>query len=243
MKISENKKNFGIREFDKMYLKENRKYNPKEYFKFIVGYVSGYINTIKTPSILDIGCATGDFLYYVSTLYSEAELSGLDAMEELLEHAKKEVSGAKFYLGDIFNNLNLPERQFDLVFMSGVNDIYDTFEPWINNILKLTSGRAYVFGIFNPEDVDVLVKTRHSGDSTSFKPGWNLFSKKSISIYLDSLNIEHKFINWDINIDIEKNINEPLRSWTFKDNDGKRLIINGTQLIHRFYLLEIIKNK
>lgn len=46
-------------------------------------------------------------------------------------------------------------------------------------------------------------------------------------------------IYFNLNIHIAPNASDPLRSFTQKMADGSRQVINGTQLVHNFYLLEI----
>jgi len=231
----------GIRTHDSLYLKENRKQTPKEYFKFIVKEAAPFIENIDKPSILDVGCATGDFLWYLSGLYPSVKFTGLDVMPELIERAKKEVPTANFILGNINTAEGLPSGKFDAVFMLGVHSIFDDFEPCFNNFLKLIKdgGRGYIFGIFNPSDLDVLVKARRSGDNGAWEAGWNLFSKRTVSKFLEDRSYAHTFKDWAIAIDLPPNPQDHLRSWTFRLADGSRMIVNGMQLLHYFSLLEI----
>ena len=143
----------SIREHDKLYLNENRKTNPKEYFKFIGNFFEKYVNSIKNPTILDIGCATGDFLYYLSTCFPKAELYGADVDLDLLERTKREVSLVKRTFQIDISDLKTDIGKYDAVFMSGVHSIYDELN-WINSIkslLKDENSRGYIFGIFNPD--------------------------------------------------------------------------------------------
>jgi len=229
-----------IREHDKLYLNENRKNNPKEYFKFIGDFFEKHMNSIEGPTILDVGCATGDFLHFIHQKFPSARISGMDVRDDLLKRAKTEVPSAVFFQGNIQERKTLPKEKFDFIFMLGVHSIFDNYELVLDNIInKLKNrGRAGIFGVFNPEDVDVLVKVRNSNDD-KWQSGWNMFSKKSISNYLTKKNISHEFIDWKISIDLPKNTSDPLRSWTFKDENGERIVINGTQLVHTFSLLEI----
>ena len=43
-----------------------------------------------------------------------------------------------------------------------------------------------------------------------------------------------------IGIEMEKH-EDPLRSWTEKMENGKFLVVNGSQLVHHFSLLEIMR--
>ena len=229
-----------IREHDKLYLNEDRKNEPKEYFKFIETVFKKRINSVENSTILDIGCATGDFLYFIHKKFPSAKISGMDVRNDLLEKAKSKVPFATFFQGNIQDSKTLPKEKFDFIFMLGVHSIFDNYELMLDNIIQISNkgGRVGIFGVFNPEDVDVLVKVRNSNDD-KWQSGWNMFSKKSISNYLTKKNILHNFIDWKISIDIPKNKSDPLRSWTFKDEKEERIIINGTQLVHTFSLLEI----
>lgn len=230
-----------VRDHDQLYLSEDRKLNPKEYFKFIGATIKPFLCDIQNPKIIDVGCATGDFLHYLSTQHPSASFTGLDIMPELLDRARKEIPTAHFQQGDITEESTLPKAQYDAAFLIGVHSIFDDHEPFLDHMMKLLrpDGRAYIFGIFNPMDCDVLVKVRASGEQGSWQAGWNVFSKKTISTHLNKKNVRHRFVDWSIGIDIPKNPTDPLRSWTFKMADGSRGIVNGTQILHQFSLLEM----
>tara|TARA_B100001105_G_C22391610_1_gene444651 strand:- start:63 stop:788 length:726 start_codon:yes stop_codon:yes gene_type:complete len=233
-----------IRNHDKFYLNENRKDAPKEQFKFLFkkSLEGKNFNDLK---ICDIGCATGDFLYYLSNSIKDAEFFGIDIREDLLAKAKQEVSDCNFILGDISDSKTLPKMQFDIAYMTGVLSIFDDCETVLENFLGLIKpkGIGYIFGIFNSYDIDALIKIRNSNYQDEWESGWNLFSKSSISKILDGKNIQYSFSDWNIDIDIPKHEDDPLRSWTIKDENKSQLIVNGIQLLHTYSLLEIRKDQ
>lgn len=233
------------REHDKMYLQEDRKREPKEYFKFLLNHAREHLSQSSAPRILDIGCATGDLLYYIRSLHPEAALTGMDVMPALLDRARAEVPDCRFVQGSICERRDLPGEKFDAVFMCGVHSIFDSVRPWLENLVSLieAGGRGYVFGIFNPEDVDVLVKVRPSqaAEDVPWESGWNCFSRKSVAGVLDALGVtSYRFLDWNIGIDIPRHEQDPLRSWTFRLEDGTRGVVNGTMILHHFMLLEIV---
>ena len=128
---------YKVRDRDKLYLKEDRKHEPKEYFKFIGSKISEHMDRFDSPRILDIGCATGDFLYYLSSLYPSATLTGLDVMPELLTRARGEVSNCQFLEANICQRTSLPDEKFDVVFMNGTHSIFNEIHPWLENVLSL----------------------------------------------------------------------------------------------------------
>jgi SAM-dependent methyltransferase len=237
-----------IRDHDEFYLKEDRKDKPKEYFKFISSVTAPHLDALASPRILDIGCATGDFLYYMAGLYPKANLHGIDVMPQLLQRAASELPHATLSEGNICDAATLPRQQFDAVFMNGVHSIFDDVKPWLENFVQLidgsANGRGYIFGIFNPEPFDVRVKARSADDPQDgpWQAGWNCFSTKTFSNILEALGVHsHRFHPWTIGIDVPRHEDDPLRSWSFQYLDGSRGIINGTQVMHHFMLLEIHK--
>lgn len=136
------------------------------------------------------------------------------------------------------------ENQIDMAFLIGVHSIFDEFETCFNNLIKWTKpgGRVYIVGLFNPSPVDVMIKYKESKDykSNMYESGWNVFSQKSVSEFLQMNNKVQSFSfkKFEIDIDIPAQ-KDPIRSWTILDENKKRLIVNGLCLLQPFYLLEI----
>jgi ubiquinone/menaquinone biosynthesis C-methylase UbiE len=70
---------------DLLYLHEDRYETPKEYFKFIDTF---FACQAHTESVLDVGCATGEFLYFLRKKYASLRCHGIDIVPELLAKAK-----------------------------------------------------------------------------------------------------------------------------------------------------------
>ena len=227
-----------------VFLNEDRSDKLRECFKFVAQQTYDFISSIKKPKILDIGCATGDFIFYLSSIHKNASYTGIDIIPELIAKAKLILQEVRFIIADVFSGKGLPSEKFNVIFLNGVHTIFDEYMPWIDNLLKLADrqSRIYVFSFFNSEEVDVLIKVRRSLEKGPWQSGWNIFSKKTISNYLEEKKCNFKFYDWNIGIDLPKNSTDPLRSWTFKTEDGTRLIKMGAQLILNFSLLEIIPN-
>jgi SAM-dependent methyltransferase len=228
----------GIRTHDKFYLNEDRKLKPKEYFKFVLDNLPYSLNNKR---VLDIGCATGDFLHYLLESFPEALLFGLDVDKELIDRAKKEVpSVQEYYELDISSEFS-DIGEFDVVFMLAVYAIWDDVSVWIDPILKLmeksSEARGFVFGSWNPHGLDVFVRIKKH-DEEKIELGWNQISKETVGAYLDSKGYKHKFHDFSIGIELEKQ-DDPLRSWTEKMENGEFLVVNGSQIVHKFALLEI----
>ena len=234
------------RTHDSFYLKENYRANPKEYFKLVKSEIdkdfSG--NLDGGVKILDIGCETGSFLYYLRSCYPDVHLYGMDVMKKLLDRLNEDGAeyGISTYLGDISDKATLPDGKFQIITMLGVMSIFDDFKPVMDNMMSMLDekGTAYIFGIFNPENLDVLIKSKNSeqGDD-HWESGWNYFSRKSVEDYCGQSGWDFEFIPFEMPFAIEKHADDPLRSWTEEMANGHLQIVNGLQLVHQFYVLKI----
>ena len=106
----------------------------------------------------------------------------------------------------------------------------------------LVASRVFVFGLFNPEYLDVLLKSRPAASEGKWENGWNLYSKKSVLTFLQERGFSGQFYDFELSLDLEKKPDDPLRTWTERLEDGRRIIINGLQLVNTLSLLEISKS-
>lgn len=236
------------RTHDKFYLKDVYKDEPKEYFKLVRAEIGNTYFSDNEFSLLDIGCASGGFLYYLRKEFPEANLTGMDVMEELLPLVNDGIEGKQIitHFGDIASRETLPNSQYDVITMLGVLSIFDEFEKVLNNAVSMLNkkGVLMVFGIFNPEEVDVLIKSRKAGKKEDvWESGWNYFSKNSIENYCGENNLNFEWIPFQIHLDIPKHKDDPLRSWTIDLPGEEKMIVNGLQLVHHFYLLKITRKQ
>ena len=187
------------RTHDKFYLKENRKQETKEYFKFVDKILKKKYNLKKNKNleIIDVGCATGEFLFFLKNKYPNLNLSGMDIMSDLIDKAKKDVKDVKFHVGDVTNPKKYLKKKFDIVIFMGVHSIWDDPNDWFPFLLKLCKkkGRLYIFGLFNPNPVDTFVKIRRSNslNTKQLEPGWNLISLETYKKYFKSKTINYIF--------------------------------------------------
>ena len=72
--------------------------------------------------------------------------------------------------------------------MVGVHPIFDNFEKSFSNLLSWTKpkGKIFICDMFNPHPVDVLIKYKLANKikNNYFESGWNIFSQKSVSLFL-----------------------------------------------------------
>lgn len=237
-----NKKNSIIRTHDRLYLKENRYDKPKEMFKFIEKIA--FKNNKNNELVCDIGCAAGEFLYFLKRKHPNSILTGADIRTDLLLKAKRKLPKIKFLKGSVTKKNLFKENSFNKIFLIGVHPIFDNFEPCFANVIKWTKkkGNIFICDLMNPFPVDVLIKYKLTKNykSSKFESGWNIFSRESISLFLKKNKKvkSFKFYNFEMPFDLKKQ-KDPIRSWTFKTNRNQRLMFNGLCVVQNQTLLSI----
>ena len=257
------------RTHDSLYLYENRYRDPKQLHLEIINYITRteLYEKGKISSILDAGCAAGEFAYLLKDKFSNAKISGFDILPELISKARKEVVGVNFSEANILDSKAAPENSFDIVTCTGVLSIFDNFQDLINNLIHWTKPGGYVFvhSLFSDYPFDVRVQYNASSDYGTgvLETGWNIFSKESISIFLELIksrqtkkeselegdrertgSLIESFVFYDFSIkrELEKKL-DLIRSWTFRDESGDLRITNGLNLLQPHAILQIRKSK
>lgn len=229
----------------KIYQKNDYKINPKEVFKFIEKL--SFKKKNKKFLCLDVGCAAGNFIYYLKKKNPQSEFHGMDSVLKLVNKAKKNVPDCEFYKKSVLDSKAWSPKTYDKIFMVGVHPIFDDFTIFLKNIINWTKSRGeiYICDMFNQYPIDVFVYYRMSNDikKNKLERGWNNLSISSFSRFLKN-NKKVKsfsFTKFNMPYDLKKKKN-PARSWTIKDENNNRLMINGLGIIQNQCLLKIIVN-
>lgn len=107
-----------------------------------------YISKLKPLSVLDIGCAKGDWLNYIKLQWPNVELHGLDAFSD-------NVKGTDiFFYKSQLHEVDLPKSYFDLVTSWAVIEHVHTPDAYfcaVNQLLK--PGGKFVFLVTNADSI------------------------------------------------------------------------------------------
>lgn len=124
-----------------IYLSENRYDDPKEIFKVLSDKAASLATTAGEIFILDVGCAAGEFSYYLRKRYPDATITGLDVVPSLLKKARVMVPDAHFIEADVHDRKAIGAKSQDVIFMCGVLSIFDRFEPVHRELALLVPSR------------------------------------------------------------------------------------------------------
>ena len=241
----------GIRKHDEFYANEDRSKNIKYSFECIIKLLKERRFDIDQIKLLDIGCASGDFLFAVRELCGipAENLAGADLLDSLLISAREKLPEVLFFKRDISSDDFSMHLEYDVVTLIGVLQIFDEYETAIDNCIDCcaSGGTVVVSGPFNPYPVDMLTRYRRvdAGEPQRqpLELGWNIFSKLGLENFLSTHSRVASYHFHDIefpeSVALEPRPDDWLRSWTMESAVGKKFV-NGNQIIQHHSILEIL---
>ncbi|OGW82884.1 MAG: hypothetical protein A2Z83_05795 [Omnitrophica bacterium GWA2_52_8] len=222
-----------------IYLKEDRFNKPKEYFKLILQHLKK--DQARAASIVDVGCATGEFLAFIAQqIPAIKKICGIDVIPDFFEVARKHLPSAQFVIEKIDNPKFRHPSRYDAATLLGVISV--TFEPEIviKNMLSLLNpgGVAYVLSNFNKDPIDVLINYRRSGVSEQWETGFNVFSMRTMEDIVKKTGARHEWVDFRMPFAIPKT-DDPMRGWTEPFRDNPHTVFYGTSQHTTFKILKI----
>lgn len=218
---------------------------PKEYFKFIGSSIEE-IKSEKHPQridkIIDIGCANGALLSYLSQLNPTTSLHGYEPEITLIELGRELAPDINFHK---FGLYDIPDQdeddKADIVIAAGVIGIFDNPEKFLAHLSRLCKqgGSILIFSPFNENDIDVILQYRPSL-GTDWQTGHNLFSLKTMEMISGKFNLKLSVSSFKMPFAIEKT-NDPMRSWTESFRGEEHFLFYGTNMFSTMKLLRIDK--
>ncbi|OGY67427.1 MAG: hypothetical protein A3H63_02295 [Candidatus Harrisonbacteria bacterium RIFCSPLOWO2_02_FULL_45_10c] len=208
----------------------------KDSFKFVYQMLAD----IKPRSILDIGCASGDFLNFLPL---KIQGVGIDASPALIREAKARVlkSNIRFIKGSILDKkiFSKFKEKFDVVTIMGTLHTFLDFQPVLDAALKLASKAVIIHSPFNDAPIDVRHFHKIFGED-AYQCAYSVFSKKSISNYLRKKRVGNfRFIPFEMKTELKRNVADPMRVYHVTVTNGERYLTNGMGILFKEYILKI----
>ena len=212
-----------------------------ERFQFLIEKMKGALE--ESRSLLDIGCAKGELIYLLKDEHPDIQYAGLEFSRELIDLARQEekLRNVEFFLGDA-REFSLG-KEYSITVMSGVLSIFDDIDIPLETMLRHTEpkGHGVIFGGFNRENIDVLVKFRNNfSGETAWESGWNMYSLQTITKILEPFVSSLDTYEFNIRRDIPKKEN-PVASYTVQTKEMGKLLLTGGNIVRDFHLLHYIK--
>lgn len=226
------------------YVAEGWSAEPKETFKALDALIAKRKGRTGLK-ILDVGCATGELIGYLSTQFENGQFVGVDVAKELIETGRTLLPQATFALASA---LELPvsfDKAFDVVTAIGCMSIFDESEIdcfW-DNLFRVCKpgGLIVVLSPLNEYGVDTMIRHRKRLDTSpgQWEAGWNIFSQETIREMVESRDGELQFDHFHIPFDLPQR-EDPVRTWTLKTEHRDRQLTNGLKLLidHYFTIVQ-----
>lgn len=215
--------------------------NKKESFHFINENI---IKKKNPSSLLDIGCASGDFL---SILDASIKAAGVDKIESLIDLAKSKITNPLFRI-DILKEKKKFKKlltQFgEAVTILGTLHTFLDFRPLLDEIINSSNTRLIIIhSPFNTNSIDTGIYHRdHSKGDKNFQSAYNIFSIETISSFLKTFDIDNfEFIPFEMKNTLLSDRKNLMNNYHFFDQNGKKYLTNGTGILFEEFILVINK--
>ena len=217
------------------YVRTERYGKPKEIFKHVVDALKEFVDPDRSYSYADVGCANGEFLYYLREEFPHWQLSGFDIEPAFVEVAQSVpgLADVRFEVSDLF----AIEENFDFVSFMNAMSIFAHPEPVIEKLLSLVRPNGVLFadGYFNRYEVEVQVIYMDNSTEQGrgkWRKDWNQHTQTRIRAFLEDRCESVTFEDVDMSVELPRDPAKPdIDAWTFKDAAGRNIITNGTNLL------------
>lgn len=190
-------------------------------------------------SLVDFGCATGDFLLYLHDRFPEMRLTGIDNEPTLLQVAKSRAGAfAELHQTDAREFEGGP---FDVLTCAGMLGIFDEFEPILEVLLanRARHGLLLMHALINDDDIDVRISYRDHLNSVGWNGGFNIFSAVRLEKFCSDRGLRCSIRPFRMKTRIPKRPGSPHRAFTMDMPDGTLATTNGLCLILPEKIVEI----
>jgi cyclopropane fatty-acyl-phospholipid synthase-like methyltransferase len=209
---------------------------------FLAEHIAG-LAAQDRARVLDIGCATGELVGYLSHRFRESRFTGIDVFEPLLAEARKFVPAAEF---EAMSALDLPGKfaeTFDIVSAVGVLDIFDHDEArkFVQAMMACCrpGGRVYILSPFNEYGMDLNSRHRKwsATGASEWERGNSIYSHEAIRDFAKSA-ANVSFAPFDIGMSMARR-EDPQRTWTVEALGKQHQLMNGLKLLMDLQLCTI----
>ena len=212
---------------------------PRESDKMLIRHAVAAVAGTQRPTILDLGCSTGNLLAHLRQAIPSASLTGGEVSQEQLDRCRAEprLEGIDFEYLDA-TQLGV-EARFDVIIANAVLCILDpdSFEKALVSIGRALKGGGHLltFDWYHrfPQELNIVERSRSHPDGITL----HFRSMPKVEASLRDCGLDEvRFEPFEIPIDLEPGATfgdnesgfEDLNSYTVRAEDGRRLLFRGT---------------
>ena len=222
-------------------LKRFSRSEPLEIFKFSAELLDDIKKPIpgKLPKLLDIGCAAGEFLYWLEK--TDLQLFGMDPIPELIQAASDKLTQKCILTVGSATDHNAHQKDtYDYITMINVHMVFDDLHQVIENIYKWLKpgGRFILTGAFSPNRYTLLSRYIDTTNTEGLKFGWNLHSLPgTIKIFTETGFTNVSSARFQMPFPVIQRPDDDLSQFTQEFDDGRQELFNGLSMHVQNYRL------
>lgn len=227
------------------YINEGWAKEPKESFKSLAGLIK-QLSLPENAKLLDVGCATGELIHYLSTQFSSFSFTGMDIFDDLIHVASQLQADKTFIRGSILDKNDELTNAFDIITAIGVMSIFDETNIgvfWKNLLDRVKAGgKIIILSPLNEYGVDTMIRHRKriNGKLGEWETGWNIFSFEAINEVIQNKCSKCEFIKFNFTGNLSRK-NDPVRTWTLSTSEKEKQLMNGLKLLIDHYFIVVTK--
>ena len=203
----------------------------KDYYEIVYSH----LERVGAKSVIDIGCASGDFFYFLGNNVNRKV--GIDISNELIELARARVKNAEFVKSDIFDYCKKKDK-FDAVCVNGTLHTFLEYEKLIVDLVL--SARPKILIIQSPFNINPFdVRIMHADariKNASYQCAYCLFSIEKLVLFLEEMGAKVNFQKYEMDSSLSKDSSSPMRNYHI-NIDGERCLTNGASIILREFII------
>jgi trans-aconitate methyltransferase len=231
-----NYRNFGH------YIREGWSTEPKQSFVALATHLEAALGPPPAGELLDVGCATGELMGFLSARFPGLRCTGVDVFDELLEQGRKNLPAATFENASALALPSALQERFDIVTAIGVASVFDETEIgtfWRNLVSAARPGGTIaVLSPLNEFGVDTMIRhrKRRDGSPLQWETGWNVFAIDTITEIVQSLGATLRIERFRFDGELKPRA-DPVRTWTMATENDSKQLTNGLKLLVDHYFM------
>ena len=230
------------------YISEGWSISPKQTFQALARIIEEARGRDVSGELLDVGCATGELLGYLLSVFPRLRGTGIDVFEPLLEKARRLLTEVSFFKASALEIRERLRGKFDVVTAVGVMSVFDEteIERFWRNLLAVVrpDGIVAVLSPLNEHGVDTMIRHRKRavGRPLDWETGWNIHSTDSIREIVAALGHQVRFERFNFQGNLSPR-EDPVRTWTMATEKCRNQLTNGLKLLidHYFMIVDLGK--
>lgn len=230
-----NKRDF----INEIYMKRDKYLKPKENFSTLIKLIAKD-KPKSNFTLLDVGCANGELLFNIQKKFKNANLTGIDVDQKVLQKAKEFCPKNIIFKKKSAASSNYASRKFDYIICCGVLSIFRDGEKILKNLKKNLNknGRIFIFDSFNKYffNLDIFARDYKNKKLRTFNK--NVYSIQFINKFFKKNKMKTKFYPFYLQTSLKRNKKDLIYNWTEKVA-GKKIVTSGLGILQYQYWIKI----